>query len=47
MRRSLNDVLIMLQEQIGNRGIKIQFYCDNNVPDLIYSDVRRIKQVLY
>ncbi|CDW87974.1 histidine kinase [Stylonychia lemnae] len=47
MRRSLNDVLFMLQEQLGNRNIKIKFSCHNNVPDLIYSDVRRIKQVLY
>eukprot|EP00347_Sterkiella_histriomuscorum_P009478 403341058 len=47
MRRSLNDVLNMLQEQLGNRSVKINFFCNNNVPDLIYSDVRRIKQVLY
>ena len=47
MRRSLNDVLTMLEQQIGNRDIQIQFLCNSKVPDLIYSDVKRIKQVLY
>lgn len=47
MRKNLNDVLTMLEAQLGNRNIKIQFFCNNNVPDLIYSDVKRIKQVLY
>ena len=47
MRRSFNDVLTMLEYQIGNRDLRIQFFCNSKVPDLIYSDVKRIKQVLY
>lgn len=47
MRRSLNDVLTMLDYQIGKKDFKIQFFCNSKVPDLIYSDVKRIKQVLY
>ena len=47
IRKNLNDVLTMCEVQLGTRNVKLEFYCKSNVPDLMYSDVKRIKQVLY
>lgn len=47
VRKSLNQVLNMMSVKQGQRNIQFQFYCSSKVPDFIYSDMNRIKQVLY
>ncbi len=42
----LNDVVVMTQERIDNEGLELQIDIDAEIPDLLYGDEVRIKQVI-
>ncbi|MDE7418113.1 MAG: response regulator [Lachnospiraceae bacterium] len=42
----LNDVVIMTQERIDNEGLELKLDIDGAIPDLLYGDEVRIKQIM-
>jgi len=42
----LNDVVVMTQERIDNEGLELKLDIDGTIPDLLYGDEVRIKQIV-
>jgi len=42
----LNDVVVMTQERIENEGLELKLDIDGTIPDLLYGDEVRIKQIV-
>lgn len=42
----LNDIVVMTQERIDNEGLELRLDIDSEVPDLLYGDEVRIKQIV-
>ncbi len=42
----LNDVVVMTQERIDNEGLELRLDIDGTIPDLLYGDEVRIKQIV-
>lgn len=42
----LNDVVVMTQERIDNEGLELRLDIDGGIPDLLYGDEVRIKQII-
>lgn len=42
----LNDVVVMTQERIDNEGLELRLDIDSGIPDLLYGDEVRIKQIM-
>lgn len=42
----LNDVVVMTQERIDNEGLELRLDIDGEIPDLLYGDEVRIKQIM-
>lgn len=42
----LNDVVVMMQERIDNEGLELRLDIDSELPDLLYGDEVRIKQII-
>lgn len=42
----LNDVVVMTRERIDNEGLELRLDIDGEVPDLLYGDEVRIKQII-
>lgn len=42
----LNDVVVMTQERIENKGLELHLDIDGTIPDLLYGDEVRIKQIM-
>lgn len=42
----LNDVVVMTQERIDNEGLELRLDIDSSIPDLLYGDEVRLKQIV-
>ncbi|MDE7478049.1 MAG: response regulator [Lachnospiraceae bacterium] len=42
----LNDVVVMIQERIDNEGLELRLDIDGSIPDILYGDEVRIKQII-
>lgn len=42
----LNDAVIMIQERIDNEGLELRLDIDGTIPDVLYGDEVRIKQII-
>lgn len=42
----LNDAVIMIQERIDNEGLELKLDIDGTIPDVLYGDEVRIKQII-
>lgn len=42
----LNDVVVMTEERIDNEGLELRLDVDGELPDLLYGDEVRIKQII-
>lgn len=42
----LNDIVVMTQERIDNEGLELRLDIDGTIPDLLYGDEVRLKQIV-
>ncbi|MBW4840600.1 MAG: hypothetical protein KZY74_14500 [Paenibacillaceae bacterium] len=46
LRESIRDILALFHQEIAGKGVELYFAVDEQIPDLLYGDIRRLRKVL-
>lgn len=46
LRESIRDILALFHQEIKGKGVELYFAVDEQIPDLLHGDIRRLRKVL-